>query len=301
MNSEALDVLAGRIAKRTQEDNDAIVAISGYQGSGKSTLGIQLAKRICAIFGKSFSIKDDIIWEGTPSQIYDKVFHKEVGGVLVIDEALKIANRRYWWSAESRFLENLLNCARKRRLCIIFALPRFVDLIEPIRNQRCYLWLDVVARGVAVLKKRLDAQANRDPWLLTRSEGEIREAGSKYVFASTFQKLKFETRQSNFVCVVEFDDLDAATKQEYRDLAEASDKDYLQKLLVKDEESKKKSTTVLAKKYRRALAYTVGIIAKAKIMTLTDLAKGAGLHRHTIDELLGDYDKLRGADTSETV
>lgn len=112
-------------------DDQNIIAIEGQPGSGKSTLGIQLAK----------AIKPD--WTIESGYVYDekdlarKMATKSTNQVFLFDEASLAVNSRDSMTKDSRSIIATLDTCRSRHNSIIFVLPSFEDLNKSIRERLC--------------------------------------------------------------------------------------------------------------------------------------------------------------------
>lgn len=234
-----------------------------------------------------------MIWDPDPEVVYKQIFEKEPGDVVIFDEALKVANKRQWWSTDARFLENLLNVARKRNLIIIFCLPRFIDLLETLRNQRILLWFDVLDRGVSVLKKRIDVQGVSDPWGLKTIEKLALEEGNRLAFATLSRRLAFERKNSRLICIVKFDVLPEDLLSAYRILAAKHDKAFLDEYFSK-EEAKKKKEHYLIKLYKRVIGNSIRVLHDEYKLSFVAIQGKLKYDRKSVEYMYSGVEKMAG-------
>ena len=131
---------AYKIQKRLRNDYDNLVLITGLEGSGKSTLGINFSSLIDEKFNednvgidevKAFNLLRD-------SKKYSSVLLDEGGNLMFSREAMKTQNRD---------LMKLFMLMRARNLNIVVCIPNFYMVDSYIRQHRVNLLLHVKERG----------------------------------------------------------------------------------------------------------------------------------------------------------
>lgn len=148
--------------KREIGNNDAVIAITGDPGSGKSSLMLFF----CRLFaGKDFDLDQNVIYVPRKETVIDRILDGlPYGAPVGLDEAIKALHKHKWNSPAVRFLTELFNICRKRRKIVIFCLPRFQDLPEYFRNDRVMFRIYIIRRGLAALFVRLPTPYGGGGW-----------------------------------------------------------------------------------------------------------------------------------------
>ena len=148
-------------SSRSEGKNDAVIAITGDPGSGKSTLMLLL----CKMFDKKFTLDRNVIYSPGKDEITDKILTELPPGAAVgLDEAVKALHKHKWNTASVRFLTEFFNICRKKRKIVIMCIPRFKDLPEYFRNDRVFFRIHVVKRGEAAFFVRLPTPYGTGGW-----------------------------------------------------------------------------------------------------------------------------------------
>lgn len=141
---------AYKIWKQLKDENDHFICIVGGEGSGKTTLALQLGAWI-----NPEMTKEDILYNAN-EYIYrlqqiaenykedqiinkDKVLIMDEGGIdLFSREAMKLSNRQL---SKCFFVQRFLNTA------VIICIPNFFMLDPVIRDHRCETLISITKRG----------------------------------------------------------------------------------------------------------------------------------------------------------
>lgn len=143
LDDSAIDFIVAQIVELIQDKFDCIVMISGARRKGKSTLGIQIARKVC----EKFTVDDIAFRLEDFSTILEKnPYADPVNGVLpqaFLDEAGVGLYSKEWMAIWQR---NLVKCLEvigiKRQICY-FILPHAKKLTGDIRDEMASLWIDV--------------------------------------------------------------------------------------------------------------------------------------------------------------
>lgn len=185
MSYQKLHRIASRLRQLANETSDAgnptdleaVVAITGIPGSGKSTCGIQIGK---IILGNQFTLKGNVAWT---KEHVETMMRTKKNSVIIITEAIMAAYKQDWQRSFSKKLNKRITRMRVNHNVVIFCIPRLWDLSEMLRNQSisfwidCMRWVDVKKRGVqssevdvkvirgeAAFMEKVYSPRHTDPW-----------------------------------------------------------------------------------------------------------------------------------------
>ena len=143
LDDKVLDFITSQIVELVEDDFDCIVMITGARRKGKSTLGIQIARKVSQAFSPdniAFRLEDfSSILEKNPyadpkNGVFPQAFLDEAGVGLYSKE---------WYATWQR---NLVKCLEvigiKRQICY-FILPHARKLTGDIRDEMASMWIDV--------------------------------------------------------------------------------------------------------------------------------------------------------------
>ena len=122
MIKKSIKTLARLIRKRLREDWDVVIAVTGQEGCGKSTLAIELGMAV----DKNFDLEQNIIYIPDYKLIAKKITEElKKYSVLIIDEAIKTMYKRRWQARAQIFLNQLYSICRKQNIATILCMPSF--------------------------------------------------------------------------------------------------------------------------------------------------------------------------------
>ena len=147
-----LSDLAKQIRKRLKNNYDCIGAITGYEGTGKSNLAIQLAMLV----DNKFDTERNIILGTNFSKIKEKIENLPNGSATIFDEGVKQWHKGDWSGKVQKSLIKYSTVFRKENKLHLICIPHFNDLTKAFRQRRIFFWIHVLERGTAVLMKSLD-------------------------------------------------------------------------------------------------------------------------------------------------
>lgn len=204
------------LLRRTKNDWDIVIAITGEEGSGKSSFGIQLGKAI----DKNFNLIRNVAYLPDEKQIKEQFNYLRSYSAYLIDEAISVFHKHMWMSSLQQMLIRMYATERSQNKTTMLCIPRFRDLTENFRNHRVKIWIHIISRGHAIAFAKDQDKDSLDPWHIDESiKKKNKWFGSKQIKdRSIADYLKFERRAVNYMCDFEFDDLDGETKVEYRRL-----------------------------------------------------------------------------------
>lgn len=230
----------GRVGrKRAKKHLDWFVGISGFEGSGKTTLAIEC----CAYTRKEFDIEKNIIYAPTNEEIQNKIVNMPKGSAFSVDEAIRVMYKYDWASKTNKFLDKLARMARKEEKVVFLCMPKFMEFSKAWLEHRINFWIHIVSRGVAVMFKPDDANifSGTDRWHLKDCDERFRKDSVRFgKNLNLSSKLAIYKAMPNFVGVLLFNDLNQETRNKYLEISERE----RYKDMEKDEEKKEETLPV---------------------------------------------------------
>ena len=284
--------LVNKFQKRVKADYDAVVAITGEEGSGKSCLANNIIeeylKRSCETREELLKeFQKYLIFSPNKEKVKKTIKDAPKYSIINADEAVKILYKQNWASPVQKFLNMLYAVARQENLVSILCMPRFMDFNEFFRNHRIKYWLYILDRGTAVFCAKDWNPFSDDPWLIKENNKYIKSLSkrkSMYEFTTedkinTFQKLPI------YVGIVRFDDMAPDLKKVY--------KKYKRKYSYEDMEEQTRESIQPGRKaewYSDKLKNLVSNLKKYSVMNNTEISKITGISRNTVREWQSDSD-----------
>lgn len=146
------------IERRNHDDNDSVILVTGYEGTGKSTIAGIMAHRLDPEFtmDKVIFYNINAWWE----QINDETWYRS----LWLDEALDFLLSYEWGSKQSKSIIKEIAFCRYKRKYIILCLPNIGWLNVYLREHRVKFWVYVKKRGVAELHIGVPQKWGKEIW-----------------------------------------------------------------------------------------------------------------------------------------
>lgn len=130
-----------RLAER--QNQDACIAITGYEGSGKSTLALKLARWLQPDFTAAQVCFD-------AETMLERVQKAPRYSVVMLDEAVNGLYAREAMAMDNRVLTTAAMVARARNLYWILCIPHLHNLDPYFREHRVRSWWYVIQHGEAL-------------------------------------------------------------------------------------------------------------------------------------------------------
>lgn len=140
-----LSNLSSLIKNWLQKDLDVVIAVTGPKGVGKSTLALQIARRI----SDNFNVERHVAY--TFEDIVNRFDELNEFEPLVIDEAVNTMMSEDWNTFQSKYLKKLFAKIRVKHLAIILCIPNFFWLDKKYREDMVNMWIHVIRRGLGVI------------------------------------------------------------------------------------------------------------------------------------------------------
>lgn len=208
---------------RVKKDWDAVIGITGEEGSSKSTLASWLVYQGCLYDGMTEDealekFVEYTIFSPNKDRVQEQITKSTRYSVVNADEAIKILYKQNWATPIQKFLNMFYALCRQENKISILCMPRFLDFNEFFRNHRIKFWIHVLDRGVGVMFEKDWFPASADPWFL-KSATKMNEEMYKRKHTSDFnidEKIAALSKLKNFVGVVRFEDLPTKLKNAYK-------------------------------------------------------------------------------------
>ena len=223
------------IKRRLRKDWDIVIAMSGEEGSGKSTCGGLIA----ALIDKNFNLIDNMALLPDEKQIVSEYMKLKKYQCYVIDEAVRAFYKMSFMSKMTQTLVRMWATERYQNKATILIIPRFTDLVENFRNHRVKLWIHVIARGRALVYIRDDDPHNNDPWSINyaRTVKKRYNAKKNLSLLTIEERVSIEKKLPNFLFEFKFPDYTPEFKKAYQKLKVKS-RDILTEQKLSTEEKK---------------------------------------------------------------
>jgi ABC-type dipeptide/oligopeptide/nickel transport system ATPase component len=234
------------IKRRLRQDWDIVLAITGEEGSGKSTLGMLIA----GLIDNRFDFEKNVSYLPEAEEVKKQFTSLKRYQCYVIDEAIRALYKMNFMSNLQQTLVQMWATERFQNKATIMIIPRFRDLTENFRNHRVKIWIHVISRGQAVVYIRDDDPHNSDPWLFDYMQKYKQKAFGRRNIATIdiAARLKIERRMRNYLFEFDFPDLDPIDKNTYNYQKHQSRIRYMEEEKV----NKKTSQGKMATQYRDA-------------------------------------------------
>jgi uncharacterized protein (DUF924 family) len=215
--------IAKSFVKRAKQDRDVVVAITGYEGEGKSNMAADIMIEILRDIGKSDDeIMDNfnnyMIYSPNKKEMEEKITTKEKYAPINSDEAIKALYKLNWNSRDQRFLNMLYALCRKENKINLLCIPRFTDLNEYFRTHRVMYWIHIVDRGLGVMMKKDDVNIfSSDPWHIYENDKMVKIATKrkKIIDYDADDKINILSKSFTFVTLVKSEKLEPKFQKIY--------------------------------------------------------------------------------------
>jgi hypothetical protein len=206
--------------ERVKRDKDLSVAVTGFEGDGKSALASDLGIALDPFF----QFDRNMLFYPTSKEINDKIYNLPRFTPIIADEAIKILYKLNWASKVNKYLNVVYAVCRNQNKISIFNMPRFTDFTEYFRNHRIKLWIHIIdplsnqkENGLAVVMSRSWNPVTGDPWGLKDFEKQMmfkrrRKKDAEY---SLDDKISLFSRMPTYVDTLKFGWIDNARWKEY--------------------------------------------------------------------------------------
>ncbi len=215
---EELAEFAKYINKRLRKDWDLVIAITGEEGVGKSTL----ANLILWYLDDNYSVERNNLFNPNVEEVKEHILHKlpRYSGVN-LDEAIRVMYKLKWYDKLSIFLNQVYALCRKENKCTVLCIPNFQDLNPFFRQHRVRVWIHCLDRGKAVMFIKDNSPFVEDKWHLKESQKSINKTLRKYSILERTPDimLKGLEKCTNFFSLLSYGPMPDQMAKEYKELA----------------------------------------------------------------------------------
>lgn len=262
--------ISGDIKKTIDNDKDFTIALTGFPGSGKSTLGWHIAAEV----DPNFNMSKQMIF--TRQDLIAAINTLPEKSAIVIDEAVALLFKRDFANKEQKEVLKILDICRYRNLVLIFCVPNFWSLDNHLLS-RIRLRIHIEKRGLAFIFARSGSPFITDPWF--RKENEK--------LAWNWDQYPDAKKCKGFFGIIHFGDMPDYAKKEYLPLKE-------EKKLLREKEAEK--PIILSNRAKRHIAQRdilIRYIIEKKLMNQTQLADMMGLEQAAVSLAMNPETKER--------
>ena len=217
-----MDKLAYALYARQHNNKDAWILVTGDLGDGKSTLSIELLRKLTRLNGYKWSLKKNVLFNPDYNEINDKIHTVEKGSTLVVDEAAKILHARNWNQSDQIQFSIMSDRVRFRGLSIIFNIRMMKEVDLLFRMGRFVYWVDIITRGVAAVFGRSSGYSLKSKGDSYNSEILMEKVEELDINDIPSRMAAYES-MSNFRGFIYFPPLNLKIENAYQAMKEASD------------------------------------------------------------------------------
>ncbi len=143
--------IAHAISIRQHLDYDVMALITGDEGTGKSTLGIEMQISVSSINQIPFSFKKNILFSPDYNEIKTAFLGFPRYAGIHPDEAIKILFNRKWSDKPQKDLIEMIALIRQKNFFMTPCMPKLSDFDPYVRKGRAPIWMHVIRRGLALV------------------------------------------------------------------------------------------------------------------------------------------------------
>jgi len=206
---------ARTLRKKTREDYDAVVGITGDEGVSKSTLGNWLGFKT----DKNYTFEKNCLFSPNEQSMINAIRRLPRFSTVNADEAIKILYKQQWWLQV--FINKFYRLCRQDNKISILSMPRFSEFNEGFRNHRILIWIHILDRGIGIVFMKDWNVFTSDPWHMKENEKRIMKytKRQKYFQVSLERKITILKKSPNFVDRITFPDLTRELRIQYKTMA----------------------------------------------------------------------------------
>lgn len=207
----SIEALANGFRHRLEDGKDVVVAVTGDEGDGKTTLGYH----ICLATDSTFHLERNILYSPNYEEMKNKVKSLPRYSAILADEAIKALYKLRWQDKMQQYINILYGICRDENKLSVLCMPRFTDFNEFFRQHRIRFWIWIVDpiskstnTGHAIVLSRSWNPFTSDAWNYKEMDKIIVQyAHDKRLRESEFNlnhKIHIISRSRNYVGMIEF-------------------------------------------------------------------------------------------------
>jgi len=265
-----------------KEDRDVILGITGFEGIGKSNLGILLTMLI----DDDFDFDNNVSYVPSSKEIVLEFEKINQFGCYMIDEAIRGLYKMNFQNSLQQAVIKMYATSRYQNKCSILIIPRFLDFTEHFRNHRIRTWINVCDRGEAIVYIKDPDQSVLDCWHLKDARKKKKRLLSKRISSiSVDERMREERKLTTYLTDFKFPKL----PQELKDIYELKRREANIKARVidGDEDDIERDTKALLKAKTTIVSF-VDLIEHRLKVSRKELAEISAYNYDTLLLILND-------------
>lgn len=209
--------LCKTIVKRVKEDYDCVVAITGEEGTSKSTCANQIGFNT----DKNYSLENNVLYSPSKKLLEEKIKSLPRFSTINGDEAIKILNKLLWHQPRQIFLNMFYRLCRQENQTSLMVMPRFKEFNEGFRNHRIKIWIHILDRGIGVVFIKDPSAFAKDPWWFDENQKIIDKyrTGRKLIDLTLKDYMKAYSQSKNYMGLITFPDLIESLRIRFKELS----------------------------------------------------------------------------------
>lgn len=217
--------VANQFTKRLNDDKDVVVAVTGAEGDGKSTLAMQLGMAS----DPAFHLERNVLYSPNYEEMKNKIVGLPKYSTVVADEAIKSLYKLRWQEKLQKYINTLYAICRQENKLSLLCMPRFIDFNEYFRQHRIKFWIHVIDPiskskdiGHAVIFGKSWNPFTQDAWNFKDMQKSIddysRQKRLKEVEFSLSHKSYVLAKSRNYIGTMEFGKMQDDMFSQYTEL-----------------------------------------------------------------------------------
>lgn len=277
-----------RILGRLKVGKDLVLAITGDERGGKSSLAISIGLSMDPLF----NLERNILYSPSYEEMKGKVMGLPKYSPIIADEAIKNLYKLRRNRMQTYVNQLYAICGKENKLSIL-NMPRFLDFSEYFRRHRIKLWIWIIDEisaikdvGYAVIFSKSWNQVSEDPWYFRELQKVIDEYGRqkklKEVEFSLNHKMTVLSRSRNYVGMLKFGKTPESLWGRYNELKNK----YAYEDIEEDDGETKKEI-----KWKKRLQKSVLLLHEKYKMRHADIADELEVSKARVSQILSEkYD-----------
>lgn len=203
-------------AERQRQNYDFIPAVTGGEGTGKSTLLYWLCKLDAQFLQMPFNIDTNFIYNPTYAGVIRSMQVLPKKSAINVDEAIRTMYVRNWNAKQQREMNTFFATVRKRNLFCGLAIPHLFELDSFFKNLRIIIWIHIFERGKAGIFVKDPNPFNPDPFNTRVARKIIDEKTPERFNTDDLVRTLYEN-VPNFITWFKFPEMPPAIEKRYLD------------------------------------------------------------------------------------